>query len=186
MTTMKLSCENYKIKIISGKVQIDNIKDFFSLLQHLAHKYGVTLQVMDAEKIAGEEHIKEAVKKAVRAMKRGRNITSDLGLEILLYGSGRRQIEKALEIGVSEGKQKVAVVIVAEDTDLDLNTVTKEIKEKMNIEEDADASFLNLHKDKEERIKKFFDITEKEIKAVGLKKIKKLVLERVAMLDVKK
>ncbi len=45
---------------------------------------------------------------------------------------------------------------------------------------------LEYKGDKKEGIKKFFDITEAELKAVGESKLKQLVLERVAMLDVLK
>jgi len=54
-------------KIIAGKVGISNVDDFLSSLKNIAHEYDVTIQAMDAELIAGEEHIKSAVKKAIRA-----------------------------------------------------------------------------------------------------------------------
>ena len=54
-------------KIVVGKVRISNVDDFLSLLQNIAHKYAVTIQAMDAELIAGSEHIISAVKKAIRA-----------------------------------------------------------------------------------------------------------------------
>lgn len=106
---------NYKI--IAGKVSISNVDDFLAVLKTITHKYDVTIQAMNAELIAGDEHIISAVKKAIRAVDRKRNIASDLGLEILLYAAGRRQIERALAIGVSESNlgenaKRVAIVIV--------------------------------------------------------------------------
>ncbi len=44
-------------KIIVGKVSISNVDDFLSSLKNIAHKYAVIIQAMDAELIAGEEHI---------------------------------------------------------------------------------------------------------------------------------
>ena len=48
-------------KIVAGIVSIKSVDDFLSVLRELAQKYVVTIQAMDAELIAGEEHIKSAV-----------------------------------------------------------------------------------------------------------------------------
>jgi KEOPS complex subunit Cgi121 len=180
-------------KIIAGKVGISNIDDFLSLLKNIARKYDVTIQAMDAELIAGGEHIISAVKKAIRATERKRNITSDLGLEILLYAAGRRQIERAFAMGVSvsegENEKRVAIVIVDASArrEKDLEMVAEEVKRKLGLQEEPISELaLEYKEDKKEGIKKFFDITEAELKAVGEPKLKMLVLERVAMLDVLK
>jgi KEOPS complex subunit Cgi121 len=182
-------------KIIVGKVGISNVDDFLSLLKTIARKYAVTIQAMDAELIAGEEHIISAVKKAIRATERKRNITSDLGLEILLYAAGRRQIERALAMGVSvsegENEKRVAIVIVDASArrEKDLEVVAEEVKRKLGLQGEPISELeleLEYKEDKKEGIKKFFDITEAELKAVGEPKLKMLVLERVAMLDVLK
>jgi len=182
-------------KLIAGKVRVSNVDDFLAVLKTVARKYDVTVQAMNAELIAGEEHINSAVKKALRAVERNRNITNDLGLEILLYAAGRRQIERALAMGVSEseGEKRVAIVIVDASARAqggkDLEVVAKEVKGKIGIQEEPISeleSELEYKGDKKEGIKKFFDITEAELKAVGESKLKKLVLERIAMLDVLK
>jgi len=180
-------------KIIVGKVGISNVDDFLSSLKNIARKYDVTIQAMNAELIAGGEHIISAVKKALRAVDRNRNITNDLGLEILLYAAGRRQIERALAMGVSvsegENAKRVAIVIVdaSASGEKDLEGVAEEVKRKVGLQEEP-ISVLELEYkgDKKEGIMKFFDITEAELKAVGEPKLKQLVLERVAMLDVLK
>ncbi len=178
-------------KIVTGKVSISNVDDFLSSLKNIAHEYAVTIQAMDAELIAGEEHIKSAVRKAMRAVERKRGITSDLGLEILLYAAGKRQIERALAMGVSEGEKKVALVIVDAGVggEKDLSGATEEVKRRTGIEEEPIQeleSELVYNENKKDKLKKFFNITEAEISAVGEKKLKMLVLERVALLDVLK
>ncbi len=180
-------------KLIAGKVRVSNVNDFLAALKTVARKYDVTIQAMNAELIAGEEHIKSAVKKALRAVGRNRNITNDLSLEILLYAAGRRQIERALAMGVSESEDEKRVAIVIVDAsaraqrEKDLEVVAEEVKRKIGIQEEPISELeLEYKGDKKEGIKKFFDITEAELKAVGESKLKKLVLERVAMLDVLK
>jgi len=182
-------------KIIAGKVRVSNVDDFLAVLKTIAHEYDVTIQAMDAELIAGEEHILSAVKKAIRATERKRSIASDLGLEILLYAAGKRQIERALAMGVSvsegENEKRVAIVIVdaSASGEKDLDGVAEEVKRKIGLQEEPISELeleLEYKGDKKEGIKKFFDITEAELKAVGEPKLKMLVLERVAMLDVLK
>ena len=175
-------------KIIAGVVYIADVGKFLSLVSTIARNHGVTIQAMNAELIAGEAHITSAVKKALRAVERKRNITSDLGLEILLYAAGRRQIERALAMGVSEGEQKIAVVIVDADAgEKDLEAIAEAVKRDAGIrEEQMSALELEYNATKSASITKFFDITDAELRAVGEKKLKLLVLERVAMLDVLK
>ncbi len=180
-------------KLIAGKVRVSNVGDFHAVLKTIAHKYDVTIQAMNAELVAGEEHIKSAVKKALRAVGRNRNITNDLSLEILLYAAGKRQIERALAMGVSESEDEKRVAIVIVDAsaraqrEKDLEMVAEEVKRKIGVQEEPISELeLEYKEDKKEGIKKFFDITEAELKAVGEPKLKMLVLERVAMLDVLK
>ena len=173
-------------KIIAGVVYIADVGEFLSLVRTIARTYGVTIQAMNAELVAGEGHITSAVKKALRAVERKRNITSDLGLEILLYAAGRRQIERALAMGVSEGEQNIALVIVAAG-EKDLEAIAEAVKREAGIrEEQMSALELEYNAAKRAGIKTFFDITDAELRAVGEKKLKLLVLERVAMLDVLK
>lgn len=178
-------------RILTGNVSISAVDGFLSVLRAIADKHAVTIQAMDAALIAGEEHIKSAVRKAVRAVEKKEGITNDLGLEILLYAAGRRQIERALAMGVREGeKEEVAIVIV--DTGgggEDLGVVAEEVKRNTEIVEvpvQKLGSDLGRDEHKRAKLKQFFAITEDEINAVGEKKLKLLVLERVALLDVLK
>jgi KEOPS complex subunit Cgi121 len=173
-------------KIVAGNVSISNVDSFLSALRNIAHKYAVTIQAMDAELIAGEEHIKSAVEKALRAVTRQKSITSDLGLETLLYAAGKRQIERALAMGVSEGEKKVALVIVTTTVERNLQCVAEEVKRQIELHEVPIEELESYSGNKKENLKNFFGITEAEIKAVGEKKLKMLVLERVALLDVLK
>lgn len=176
-------------RIITGTVSILTVDDFLSVLREIADKYVVTVQALDATLIAGAEHIKSAVKKAIRAVGRKNSITSALGLEILLYAAGRRQIERALAMGVKEGEKEVVVVIVDSGGEKDLGVVVEEVKRKTGIVEDPirDLELESDHnKHKREKLKQFFGITDDELNAVGEKKLKMLVLERVALLDVLK
>ncbi|MHC1566921.1 MAG: KEOPS complex subunit Cgi121 [Candidatus Syntropharchaeia archaeon] len=162
--------------IVEGEVEIPDLDGFIDRLRKISEREGVVIQALDADKLAGEDHVRAAVSKAKRSMEEGKNISGDLGMEILLYAAGRRQINKALEIGVSEGKNNVAIVILGSSPSA-ISEVEKMVRKK---------SVLPYNDSKKKKIMEFFGITEEEIGAVGEEKIPKLVLERVALLDVLK
>jgi KEOPS complex subunit Cgi121 len=174
--------------ILAGTVSIATVSDFLAVLNGIAQGYAVTIQALEATLIAGVGHINSAVQKAIRALEHKRGITSDLGLEILLYASGRRQIERALAMGVTEGEHTVAVVIVDVRGDKDLDAVAEAVKRETGIEEMPlqELEVDPLDEQKKANLKRFFAITDEELKAVGEQKLQMLVLERVALLDVLK
>lgn len=178
----------FNCTLLAGHLWISDVAVFLSTLTALAHTHQVTIQALDADLIAGEEHLRAAVKKALRAIKRKRSITTDLGLEILVYASGRRQIERALELGVKAGEHTIVVVIVDVTGEKDLELVAGEVKRRIGLEE-VPLGILDsgmTHPPKRARIIDFYNITPEEINAVGEQKLKLLVLERVALVDVLK
>ncbi len=162
-------------EIIGGIVDIGDVADFIKMLNEVAKKHHVVVQALDANRIASREHLLLAVEKAKRAMREGRNIAKELGIEILLYASGKRQIEQAMSMGVHSGKNYVAIVIIGDDT----TGASSELKAIIQ-----ESPVLAYTKSKKRKLVKAFDITEAEISAVGDDKIPELVLERVALLDV--
>ena len=173
--------------ILAGAVTISSVSEFLAALNGIAQDYAVTIQALDATLIAGEEHINSAVQKAIRAVEASQSITNDLGLEILLYASGKRQIERALAMGVTEGENKVAIVIVDVEGEKDLEAVVEDVKGETGIEEvPLQELEVNHNERKRANLKQFFAITDAELNAVGEQKLNLLVLERVALLDVLK
>ncbi len=160
------------INIIEGTVLIDNVEDFLHKLKKASGEKSITIQALDADKLAGEEHIRFAVEKAMNSFKAGTNIANDLAKEIMLYASGTRQINRAMRLGIHTGKNNVVLVAVGKDVDL---SAFEEIKPK---------PVLDYNESKKEAIMELFNITKEEIEAVGDEKIPQLVLERVALVDV--
>jgi tRNA threonylcarbamoyladenosine modification (KEOPS) complex Cgi121 subunit len=73
-------------------------------------------QVFDADRIAGSPHLFFALLNALNAIKQGRSISKTLEIEVLLYASGQRQIDKAIRIvGVRPTTSRIALLIVALD-----------------------------------------------------------------------
>jgi KEOPS complex subunit Cgi121 len=193
------------MKLLAGTVDIDDVDAFVERLAGVAADHGVTVQAFDARYVVDRAHLERAVELADRAIARGENVADDHAVEILLYAAGRRQINRAFEMGVSEGEHPVVVLaddpgadpdgadpddVGPDDTDpadgptegIDSETrAVAALRESLAI--DADESVLGDYDP--ERVRDFFEVTEVELAAVegGLPD---LVRERVALLDVEK
>lgn len=159
------------IQILVGTVFIDDTEKFLQKLKRISKEKNLTIQALDADKLAGEEHLRFAVEKAINSFKKGTNIANDLAKEIMLYAAGTRQINKAIRIGVHKGKNNIALVVVGKAADLPFNEIMP-------------AQVLQYDKSKNKALMDIFGITDAEIEATGIDKLPELVLERVALVDV--
>ena len=160
------------INILEGAVSIDNVDEFLQKVKKISKETNITIAAMDADKLAGEEHVRFAVEKAIRSFENGKNIANDLAKEIMLYASGSRQITKAVKMGIHEGRNRVALIAVDETPNL------------YGFDEIRPEPVLAYNNSKKDVIMEIFGITQDELNAVGEEKIPDLVLERVALLDV--
>ncbi len=164
------------IRILEGTVFINNVDGFLHKIKKTGEEKNITIQALDADKIAGAEHIRFAVEKAINSFKNGTNIANDLAKEIMLYAAGTRQISRAMKIGIRSGKNNIALVAVDGSGALSgLDEIFYEIEPK---------PVLEYGESKKEAMMDIFNITKEEIEAVRGEKIPELVLERVALVDV--
>ncbi len=167
------------MELLEGTVTVKDIDAFVETLGEIGRTHGVTVQAFDARYIAGERHLERAVELADRAFERGENTARERAVEILLYAAGRRQINQALEMGLSEGPEQQAVILVdGEETDADeagaLKALSAMVESKPSLEAGEDA-----------RLRAFFEITDAELAATDAP-LEALVCERVALLEVEK
>ncbi len=162
------------IRILEGTIFIKDTEIFLRKLKEATKGKELILQAFDADELAGKQHLMFAIEKAMNSFKAGKNIANDPGKEIMLYAAGTRQINRAVGIGVHNGMNNIALVVIGEDTDL---SIFQEIKPK---------NVLQYDESKNEALIDIFDITDEEISAVGADKIPELVLERVALVDILK
>ena len=102
-------------EILAGTISVDDTQYFLNAVNKVSADSGAIIQAINAENIAGKEHIDYAIKKAIKSFETGKNIAKDLGLEILLYVSARRHIQKALAMGVREGAMNVLFIVIGEE-----------------------------------------------------------------------
>ncbi len=158
------------IQIIEGRIFIADPEDFLQKLKKISKEKNLTLQALDADKIAGEEHIRFAVEKAINSFRTGTNIANGLAKEIMLYAAGTRQISRAVKLGIHKGENNIVLVSVGEAGLAGFDEIEPE-------------PVLAYRKSKKEALMKAFGITDMELEAAGEEKLPELVLERVALVD---
>lgn len=140
----------------------------------ISDETGATVQVFDARYVVDRRHLERAVELAQRERDRGDAIVRDEAVEILLYAAGRRQIDRAMEMGVSADTSSVVAVVVGGDESATVSRL-RELFEP--------ASTLGSFD--EELVREYFDITDTELAATE-GTLPDIVLERVALLVVER
>ncbi|MGA9401731.1 KEOPS complex subunit Cgi121 [Haladaptatus sp.] len=162
------------MKLVEGRVTITDVNDFVARLGSIGDEFDCAVQAFDADYVAGREHLQSAVNHANRSFERGENVAHDRSVEILLYAAGRRQINQALTMGVSEGEQRVVVVVDGEQE----RPATDAVSELLTPAETLGTATRDS-------VFEFFDISEREA-ATTTVDLSDLVCERVALLEVEK
>jgi KEOPS complex subunit Cgi121 len=132
--------------------------------------------LLDADKVCGADHLGSAVQHARRAFLQGTNASNTLGMEVILYASGERQISKAQrKMGLHQGTERVAVVLLGpQEGEVD------RVLAELGLE--RDDSLLRCTPEKG----RAFGIDEGELSTVGAERLPDLVLEKVAFVDLLK
>jgi KEOPS complex subunit Cgi121 len=162
------------MQIVEGTATIDDVDAFVELLRDIGEEHESAVQAFDGRYIVGRQHVERAVEHAQRARERGEEIAREESVEILLYAAGRRQINRAFEIGVSAGECPVVGVIVGGDEAAAAESVAERL---------APAETLEPYE--KEPVCEFFGVSEDERAATDAS-LADLVCERVALLVVEK
>ena len=170
-----------------------DVDAFVAELGDVGDEYGVTVQVFDARHVVSRRHLERALELADRERARGDGIARDRAVEVLLYAAGRRQIDRALEMGVGEGETPAVVLVDAEaDDDAGSDEATRGEPGAEPDEAAAADAVRDLLAPGEtlgdydaERVREFFDVGERERAATDAT-LEDLVLERVALLVVER
>ncbi|MCX8171162.1 MAG: KEOPS complex subunit Cgi121 [Candidatus Bathyarchaeota archaeon] len=172
-----------KYLVVEGfkNVAVKDVDDLFNLIGSGSKTSHV--QVLDAELVAGFEHVYFAVLNALKAFKSGINISKNLSIEILLFASGQDQIRRAIEIlGVKRTTKKIVVVIVSDSREEALSTLNA-ISNIINGE--ADYSVIELNEEKISAIINAFGISRCELESSMRNSLenalKNVLVERAAL-----
>jgi len=131
---------------------------------------------MDADKVCGVDHLNSAVLHARRAFERQANVANTLGMEVILYASGERQISKAKKkMGLHQETERVALVVLG-PPDAGIDAVLR----RLELRRDDALLECSLAKGLA------FGIGTAELGTVGEDHLTDLVLEKVAFVEVLK
>jgi KEOPS complex subunit Cgi121 len=167
------------MRLIEGTVSIggDRFSDVDAFLERtdeVATAHDVTVQAFDARYVVSRRHLERAVELADRERARGEAIARDRGVEIALYAAGRRQIDRAFEMGVSSGETPTVVLVDGPGEEAAAATI-----------EEFLAPTATLGAYDEARVRSFYDVDAAELEATDAG-LAALVLERVALLVVER
>ena len=186
-------------RLIRGTASIDDLDEFLARLDQIADETGAVVQAFDAKLVVSAAHLSEAIRLAARSIARGEAVARDPAVEILLYAAGRRQIDRAFELGVSEGEQDTVVIAAdfgavpgAGRRAADLDAAAQALAETLHSVDgeplspdgavvDDDTAFDY----DEDRVREFYRIADRELAATA-GDLAAIVRERVALLDVEK
>jgi tRNA threonylcarbamoyladenosine modification (KEOPS) complex Cgi121 subunit len=99
-------------------------------------------------------------------------------MEILLYASGERQLKLAIpKMGIKKNTKKIAFILISKKDHIS-NYLIQKLLNYLSLKRSDDV--LNID---EKNIKKF-GINEKEIKTVSTDNYEKLIIEKVALVDI--
>jgi tRNA threonylcarbamoyladenosine modification (KEOPS) complex Cgi121 subunit len=151
----------------------------------------VSVQLVDLNKVAGSRYLLLAVFNALKSFQSKHPISRTLGMEILLYVAADRQIiEAPKKVGVTSSTRKTAALAVGSSTDL-VSRVGDFLSELLN-QKPRDELVDEWPAGRIANVRLAFDIGDKELNATIRKNgsvveaIQRLVIERSAMLTIKK
>jgi KEOPS complex subunit Cgi121 len=171
------------ITVIGAQGTIKDIDLFLQQLLMFSKEENLVIQVLDAQVVYGKDHLLSAAQHAQRAFEQGTNATNSLALEILLYASGERQIQKAItKMGIKKGKHPIALVLVDENY---------KKPERKTFDSVLDKLLQSFHLQRNDKVLegdrdtlKRFGIADKELRTVSESNFGDLILEKVALVDV--
>ena len=166
------------MELVEGRLTVEDVDELVERLAAVGDEHGSTVQAFDARYVAGREHLERAVELADRAIERGENVARDRGVEILLYAAGRRQINRALAMGLDEGEGPAVAVVDGGDE----AAAADAVRNRFALEPEPTVGVDHVD---EELVRDFFDVTDAERTATDTT-LADLVRERVALLDVEK
>ncbi len=166
-----ITCEIHR-----ASARIDDKIAFLHRVRDIADACGTHIILFDADRMAGEEHVRAALEHAGRSYAAGTPIANSFEMETLLYAAGTRQCLIATNFGIHQGENRLYACICPP-----VEGVKGKLAAFMTF---TGEEFGPIDATKADRLMEAFGITPAELETVGEDRIVDLVLERVALLEV--
>jgi tRNA threonylcarbamoyladenosine modification (KEOPS) complex Cgi121 subunit len=157
------------------------------LLRNAAEKYpDVSVQCVDLNRVPGSHYLLLATVNALKSYHSKQPIAKSLGMELLLYISGSKQINEALtRVGVTSETNRIAALTVGSSSD-HVSGMANYLEQMLG-QHGRDDLLDDWSKSRIENVRLGFEIGDKELKAMIRTKepttsaIERLAIERSAM-----
>ena len=177
-----------RVWISAVNVRLQNVESFF---RSASGRYpNVSIQLVDLDTVPGQRYLTLAAINAVHSFHSSHSIGKSLGMELLLYVAGERQISEALRrVGITPKTQRVGVLAVGNAGDI--SQMPSFIKELLG-EANCDQLLDDWNETRIENVRSGFQIGEKELRAMIRKRepvttaIERLAIERSALIAARK
>ena len=141
---------------------------------------GSAVICIDADRVAGEAHVRAALAHAIRSFYVDRTpVANSFEMETLLWTGATRQCNEATRFGIHPGTCRLFVVISPPSEE----AVTA-LSEVMTFPDNGADEWDEIGPEKREHLRSLFGITPEEEAVVGPERFAELVIERVALLEV--
>ena len=170
--------KGHSCSIRQVEITIKDLPGYLHRLRSLSTEYGLHIILFNEEMMAGIAHVGMALSHAFRAVKSGTCISSSVEIEALLYAAGSRQVIDGAKFGLHEGVNRAYLCLCPDSED-----VWNILSNEMHLSSDDWEVLGNI---KKSRLISAFGVTAPELSVTGEDRLKDLVLERVALLDVNK
>jgi len=166
-----------EFEIRTAVFRVAGCVSFLADLRAIGTAHHTRIVCFNADLMAGRAHAEAALTRALRAVRSATAISSSLEMEALLFASGNRQCTVAERFGLHEGENRAYVCLCPP-----AERAFRDLAEFMCfVEEDWET----ICGERGESLKDAFGITPAELAAAGGEgRLKELVLERVALLEV--
>lgn len=155
---------------------VDNSAIFLANVRNMALKHACNIILFNADNMAGIAHVEAALCHAFRAAEEKTCISHSVEMDALLYAAGSRQCASAIRFGIHDGLNRVYLCICPPRA-----SAWKNIQPLVT---EVDDDWEDIDPNKVAHLMEIFGITPAELRASGSHRLKELVLERVALLEV--
>ena len=165
-----------KYDIRKARIVVENRESFIRTVQEIAHHYSTHIVCFDSDKMSGRDHVEAALHHAQRSFFSKKSISNSFEMEALLFAAGSRQCNTASLFGIHEGENTIYICIYPVR-----GNIWNDLSHHMHfLTEDRDE----LVEEKVARLMSLFNISQHELELVGTDRLRDLILERIALLEV--
>ncbi len=162
--------------IIQVRFMVTDRNGFLNRVREIADRHDVSVICLNEKVMAGKNHVKTALRGALRAVSRGEQISRSIEMEVLLYAAGTRQTSLVGPFGIQDGENRCYLCIVPR--------CEEAIGDLMDLMTVDTGDWEEISPEKKRVLMEFFDITPAELTITGDSRIAELVCERSALLAV--